>query len=99
METNIASIIALKNLIKSSDGSTMAIPKAIKYIKPHYDQLKLILDNLSQKESIEQLAFILSFLSIYFCTSESCYEALKYLVKSNLYQNADEWGFEYIKYG
>lgn len=90
------SIDAIKNFIKTSTASMTAVPKPLKFLRPHYDELTGLYDKWAPGPDRDSLADMLSVLGM---TSgdEERLDTLKYrlLSKSN---DLGAWGHEYIRH-
>ena len=89
-------IDAIKNFIKTSTSSMTAVPKPLKFLRPHYDELAALYENWPAGEDRDALADMLSVLGMTYGDEEKL-ETLKYrlLAKSD---DLGSWGFEYIRH-
>jgi 26S proteasome regulatory subunit N1 len=105
VELKMAALNALKDQIKSSTTSISSIPKALKYLLPHYVVLKSAHSQLAVDSLIAlNLAHILSVLAMTF-EDEGKKESVKpreslhyHLASRALNQPIDSWGHEYAKH-
>ena len=97
----LAAMASLRELIRTSTTSISSIPKALKYLLPHYGQLKTAYAELDPEQTLAQnLAFILSVLAMTAegdaATSNDCLRF--YLASQKLNEPIDAWGHEYTKH-
>ncbi|KAL2864672.1 proteasome regulatory particle base subunit RPN1 [Aspergillus lucknowensis] len=87
---------AIKNFIKTSTSSMTAVPKPLKFLRPHYDDLATLYDEWSAGAVKDSLADMLSVLGMTYGDEEK-FETLKYrlLTKS---EDLGSWGHEYIRH-
>ncbi|KAK2766933.1 proteasome regulatory particle base subunit [Arachnomyces sp. PD_36] len=87
---------AIKNFIKTSTSSMTAVPKPLKFLRPHYDELTAVYDKWPAGDEKDSLADMLSVLGMTYGDEEK-FETLKYrlLSKSN---DLGSWGHEYIRH-
>ncbi|KAL4741982.1 armadillo-type protein [Aspergillus similis] len=87
---------AIKNFIKTSTSSMTAVPKPLKFLRPHYDDLAALYDKWSAGATKGSLADMLSVLGMTYGDEEKL-ETLKYrlLTKSD---DLGSWGHEYVRH-
>lgn len=87
---------AIKTYIKTSTSSMTAVPKPLKFLRPHYDELTVLYDNWLVGPDKDSLADMLSVLGMTYGDEEKL-ETLKYrlLTKSD---ELGSWGHEYIRH-
>ncbi|EFE38265.1 hypothetical protein TRV_07042 [Trichophyton verrucosum HKI 0517] len=87
---------AIKTFIKTSTSSMTAVPKPLKFLRPHYDDLTKVYDEWSSGDNKDSLADILSVLGMTYGVEDKL-ETLKYrlLAKSD---DLGSWGHEYIRH-
>ncbi|KAL4872664.1 hypothetical protein BDV12DRAFT_182999 [Aspergillus spectabilis] len=87
---------AIKNFIKTSTSSMTAVPKPLKFLRPHYDDLAALYDKWSTGAVKDTLADTLSVLGMTYGDEEKL-ETLKYrlLTKS---EDLGSWGHEYVRH-
>ncbi|RAK79879.1 proteasome regulatory particle base subunit RPN1 [Aspergillus fijiensis CBS 313.89] len=87
---------AIKNFIKTSTSSMTAVPKPLKFLRPHYDDLTALYDKWPASPVKDSLADMLSVLGMTYGDEEKL-ETLKYrlLTKS---EDLGSWGHEYIRH-
>ncbi|KAE8133088.1 armadillo-type protein [Aspergillus pseudotamarii] len=87
---------AIKNFIKTSTSSMTAVPKPLKFLRPHYDELTEVYEKWSAGSVKDSLADMLSVLGMTYGDEEKL-ETLKYrlLTKS---EDLGSWGHEYIRH-
>ncbi|KAL9108464.1 MAG: hypothetical protein Q9227_006798 [Pyrenula ochraceoflavens] len=87
---------AIKNFIKTSTSSMTAVPKPLKFLRPHYDELTALYEKWPSGKDKDSLADMLSVLGMTYGDEEKL-ETLKYrlLAKSD---DLGSWGHEYIRH-
>ncbi|KAF3483179.1 26S proteasome regulatory subunit rpn-1 [Arthroderma uncinatum] len=87
---------AIKTFIKTSTSSMTAVPKPLKFLRPHYDDLAKVYEEWTPGDDKDSLADILSVLGMTYGVEDKL-ETLKYrlLAKSN---DLGSWGHEYIRH-
>ncbi|KAJ5194756.1 uncharacterized protein N7498_008194 [Penicillium cinerascens] len=87
---------AIKNFIKTSTSSMTAVPKPLKFLRPHYDDLAALYEKWTAGPIKDSLADMLSVLGMTY-GDEAKLETLKYRL---LAQSEDlaSWGHEYIRH-
>ncbi|KAM5454758.1 proteasome regulatory particle base subunit [Microsporum audouinii] len=87
---------AIKTFIKTSTSSMTAVPKPLKFLRPHYDDLTKVYDEWASGDDKDSLADILSVLGMTYGVEDKL-ETLKYrlLAKSD---DLGSWGHEYIRH-
>ncbi|KAJ6134005.1 hypothetical protein N7523_000327 [Penicillium sp. IBT 18751x] len=87
---------AIKNFIKTSTSSMTAVPKPLKFLRPHYDDLAALYEKWTAGPVQDSLADMLSVLGMTY-GDETKLETLKYRL---LAQSEDlaSWGHEYIRH-
>lgn len=94
--------LALQTLaaqIRASTTSMTSVPKPLKFMRPHYDTMKVVYDGLVEKAVVTQAvrntcADVISVLAM---TMGEPRECLKYRLKSNL-DDIGDWGHEYVRH-
>ncbi|SJM87827.1 probable 26S proteasome regulatory subunit RPN1 [Zygosaccharomyces bailii] len=90
------SLDKLKDFIKSSTSSMTAVPKPLKFLRPHYAEMCAIYDKWTNKELRSALAEVLSVLAMTY-SENNRHDSLKFaLLCENL--NIESWGHEYIRH-
>ncbi|KAJ9635033.1 proteasome regulatory particle base subunit [Knufia peltigerae] len=89
-------IDAIKNFIKTSTSSMTAVPKPLKFLRPHYDELAALYDKWSAGSDRDSLADMLSVLGMTYGDEEKL-ETLKYRLLSKS-DDLGSWGHEYIRH-
>ena len=86
----------IKTFIKTSTSSMTAVPKPLKFLRPHYDELAALYEKWPPGEDRDSLADMLSVLGMTYGDEEKL-ETLKYrlLTKS---EDLGSWGHEYIRH-
>ncbi|KAJ6184536.1 hypothetical protein N7519_005837 [Penicillium mononematosum] len=87
---------AIKNFIKTSTSSMTAVPKPLKFLRPHYDDLAGLYEKWVPGPVQNSLADMLSVLGMTYGDEEKL-ETIKYrlLAKS---EDLGSWGHEYIRH-
>ncbi|KIW33309.1 uncharacterized protein PV07_00167 [Cladophialophora immunda] len=91
------SIDAIKNFIKTSTSSMTAVPKPLKFLRPHYDEIAALYDKWPAGPDRDSLADMLSVLGMTY-GEEDKLETLKYRLLSNKSDDLGSWGHEYIRH-
>ncbi|KIW21489.1 hypothetical protein PV08_02069 [Exophiala spinifera] len=89
-------IEAIKNFIKTSTSSMTAVPKPLKFLRPHYDELAALYDKWPAGSDRDSLADMLSVLGMTYGDEEKL-ETLKYRLLSKS-DDLGSWGHEYIRH-
>jgi 26S proteasome regulatory subunit N1 len=87
---------AIKNFIRTSTSSMTAVPKPLKFLRPHYDELAALYDKWPAGEERESLADMLSVLGMTYGDEEKL-ETLKWRLLSKP-SDQGSWGHEYIRH-
>ncbi|EXJ84393.1 26S proteasome regulatory subunit rpn-1 [Capronia epimyces CBS 606.96] len=87
---------AIKNFIKTSTSSMTAVPKPLKFLRPHYDELTALYDKWPASPDRDSLADMLSVLGMTYGDEEK-FETLKYRLLSKS-DDLGSWGHEYIRH-
>ncbi|KAL1955154.1 hypothetical protein VTO42DRAFT_8969 [Malbranchea cinnamomea] len=87
---------AIKNFIKTSTSSMTAVPKPLKFLRPHYDELTALYDKWPAGDDKDSLADMLSVLGMTYGDEER-FETLKYRLLSKS-DDLGSWGHEYIRH-
>lgn len=86
----------LANEIKSSTSSMTSVPKPLKFLRPHYDSLKLVYEAWPNTHSMkEMMADVMSVLAMTMAPQGSR-ESLKFKMKGTQV-NVSSWGHEYVR--
>lgn len=87
---------AMKNFIKTSTSSMTAVPKPLKFLRPHYETMTKLYDEWPAGEDKTSLADVLSVIGMTF-SDEDRQDTLKYRL---LAPTADisSWGHEYVRH-
>ncbi|PWN50604.1 26S proteasome regulatory complex, non-ATPase subcomplex, Rpn1 subunit [Violaceomyces palustris] len=94
---------SLRTLIRTSTSSMTSVPKPLKFLRPHYPELKTIYDSWKLKDSDKSLfAEILSVLAMTY-SDNGQRETLLYRIKANDIQEGEAedpglWGNEYVRH-
>ncbi|KAG9781360.1 26S proteasome regulatory subunit rpn-1 [Exophiala dermatitidis] len=87
---------AIKNFIKTSTSSMTAVPKPLKFLRPHYEELTALYDKWPAGPDRDSLADMLSVLGMTYGDEEKL-ETLKYRLLSKS-DDLGSWGHEYIRH-
>lgn len=89
---------AIKNFIKTSTSSMTAVPKPLKFLRPHYDELTELYEKWEAGSDKDALADTLSVLGMTYGVEDKL-ETLKYrlLAKSSA-EDLGSWGHEYVRH-
>lgn len=92
------SIDTIKNYIKTSTSSMTAVPKPLKFLRPHYDDLALLYEKWPSGPDRDSLADMLSVLGMTYGDEEDL-QTLKYrLLSRSKNEDLGSWGHEYIRH-
>lgn len=96
----VTSLETMKNFIKDSTTSMTAVPKPLKFLRPHYELLTELYENWAEKgvsdKLLLQLADVISVLATT-RSDESKADSLKYRLLASDETIAD-WGHEYMRH-
>lgn len=89
----------LKNFIKNATTSLTAVPKPLKFLRPHYPLLTEIYGNWSGKsvEIKDRLSDVISVLAMTY-SDDGKNESLKYRLLCSLNDGLNDWGHEYMRH-
>jgi 26S proteasome regulatory subunit N1 len=87
---------ALKNFIRTSTSSMTAVPKPLKFLRPHYHALSGLYDQWPAGDLQKTLADVLSVLGMTY-SGEGKLESLKYRLLSTI-DDMGSWGHEYVRH-
>lgn len=90
------SLEALKNFIRTSTSSMTAVPKPLKFLRPHYPQLAELYDTWTDAKHKQQLADVLSVLAMTY-SGDGKRDALKFRLLSTT-DDLGSWGHEYVRH-
>eukprot|EP00331_Platyophrya_macrostoma_P004406 CAMPEP_0176425046 /NCGR_PEP_ID=MMETSP0127-20121128/11180_1 /TAXON_ID=938130 /ORGANISM="Platyophrya macrostoma, Strain WH" /LENGTH=873 /DNA_ID=CAMNT_0017806181 /DNA_START=32 /DNA_END=2653 /DNA_ORIENTATION=+ len=88
------SLELLKTEVKASTSSITSVPKSLRFLKPHYNQIKEIYEKTGPGDFKKSFAEFLSVLSITMGDVES-HQPLKYFLEGTQ-ANYLDWGTEYL---
>lgn len=86
----------MKNFIKTSTSSMTAVPKPLKFLRPHYEPLKKLYDEWPAGDDRNSLADVLSVIGMTF-SDEDRQETLKYRLLAPT-SDIGSWGHEYVRH-
>ncbi|KAJ8129496.1 hypothetical protein O1611_g4136 [Lasiodiplodia mahajangana] len=87
---------AMKNSIKTSTSSMTAVPKPLKFLRPHYQALTKLYEGWPETEDKASLADVLSVIGMTY-SDEERQDTLKYRLLSPS-QDIGSWGHEYTRH-
>lgn len=91
-----AALNHLANEIKSATSSMTSVPKPLKFLRPHYDSLKIVYNRWEESHAMKTLlADVLSVLSMTMAVAGSR-ECLKFKLLGTA-ADCSAWGHEYIR--
>ncbi|KAH8880666.1 26S proteasome regulatory subunit rpn-1 [Thozetella sp. PMI_491] len=95
---------AMKNFIKTSTSSMTAVPKPLKFLRPHYEALTQLYEDWPQGDNRTSLADVLSVIGMTF-SDEDRQDTLKYRLLARSEDKSDDksedissWGHEYVRH-
>lgn len=86
----------MKNSIKTSTSSMTAVPKPLKFLRPHYETMTKLYDEWPAGEDKSSLADVLSVIGMTY-SDEDRQDTLKYRLLSPT-QDIGSWGHEYVRH-
>ncbi|CRG83951.1 26S proteasome regulatory subunit rpn-1 [Talaromyces islandicus] len=93
-----AALDAIKNFIKTSTSSMTAVPKPLKFLRPHYDELTELYEKWAAGADKDSLADTLSVLGMTYGVEDK-FETLKYrLLAKSSEEDLGSWGHEYVRH-
>lgn len=90
----LSALNVLSTKIKASTTSMTSVPKPLKFMRPHYDTMKLIYEKIKSPNVKKVCADIVSVLAMTMGDGREC---LKYRLLSDL-DKIGEWGHEYVRH-
>ncbi|KAI2637135.1 26S proteasome regulatory complex, non-ATPase subcomplex, Rpn1 subunit [Hypomontagnella submonticulosa] len=87
---------AMKTSIKTSTSSMTAVPKPLKFLRPHYPTMTKLYDEWPEGEDKSSLADVLSVIGMTF-SDEDRQDTLKYRLLSPT-EDIGSWGHEYVRH-
>jgi len=85
----------LSNEIKTATASMTSVPKPLKFLRPHYDELKSFFTTMAAGENKRALADVLSILAMTMA-AEGSKESLHFKMQGNS-TDIGSWGHEYVR--
>ncbi|KAL2890395.1 26S proteasome regulatory subunit rpn-1 [Ceratocystis lukuohia] len=85
----------MKTSIRTSTSSMTAVPKPLKFLRPHYETLKVVYEDWPSGNNKDSLADVLSAIGMTF-SDEDNQDTLKYRLLSPT-TDIDSWGHEYVR--
>ncbi|KAK4193741.1 armadillo-type protein [Podospora australis] len=89
-------IEAMKTFIKTSTSSMTAVPKPLKFLRPHYETMTKLYDEWPAGDDKNSLADVLSVIGMTF-SDEDRQDTLKYRLLAPT-QDIGSWGHEYVRH-
>lgn len=86
----------MKNFIKTSTSSMTAVPKPLKFLRPHYEPMTKLYDEWPVGDDKNSLADVLSVIGMTF-SDEDRQDTLKYRLLAPT-QDIGSWGHEYVRH-
>ncbi|EFW98665.1 26S proteasome regulatory subunit [Grosmannia clavigera kw1407] len=87
---------AMKNFIKTSTSSMTAVPKPLKFLRPHYETMTKLHDEWPTGNDKTSLADVLSVIGMTY-SDEGRQDTLKYRLLAPT-QDIGSWGHEYVRH-
>ena len=87
---------AMKNFIKTSTSSMTAVPKPLKFLRPHYETMTGLYDEWPAGDDRTSLADVLSVIGMTY-SDEDRQDTLKYRLLAPT-QDIASWGHEYVRH-
>ncbi|AEO55255.1 hypothetical protein MYCTH_2298906 [Thermothelomyces thermophilus ATCC 42464] len=87
---------AMKTFIKTSTSSMTAVPKPLKFLRPHYETMTKLYDEWPAGDDKNSLADVLSVIGMTF-SDEDRQDTLKYRLLAPT-QDIGSWGHEYVRH-
>ncbi|XP_012258309.1 26S proteasome non-ATPase regulatory subunit 2 [Athalia rosae] len=84
----------LRSQIRASTTSMTSVPKPLKFMRPHYDTMKLIYDKINDEKTKELCSDVISVLAMSMGEGREC---LKYRLTGSALE-IGEWGHEYVRH-
>lgn len=94
-EFHLQALESMRDLIRSSTTSMTSVPMPLKFLKPHYDNLKSACEKMEQGKSRNLCSSIVSVLAMS-QEPNGEFDCLRYCLKSNQ-TNVGDWGHEYVR--
>jgi len=89
-----AALEQLRSQIRSSTTSMTSVPKPLKFLRPHYDEVKLCYEKIVDTENKKFCADVISVLAM---TASEKRECLKFRLLGS-FENIGSWGHEYVRH-
>lgn len=86
----------MKNFIKTSTSSMTAVPKPLKFLRPHYETMTKLYDAWPAGDDRNSLADVLSVIGMTY-SDEERQDTLKYRLLAPT-QDIGSWGHEYVRH-
>jgi len=88
---------AMKNFIKTSTSSMTAVPKPLKFLRPHYETMTNLYEEWAAGDDKDSLADVLSVIAMTF-SDEDRQDTLKYRLLAPSISDIGSWGHEYVRH-
>ncbi|POR36192.1 26S proteasome regulatory subunit rpn-1 [Tolypocladium paradoxum] len=95
-ELHKTALEAMKTSIKTSTSSMTAVPKPLKFLRPHYETLVKLYDEWPDDENRTSLADVLSIIGMTY-SDEDRQDTLKYRLLAPT-SDISSWGHEYVRH-
>jgi len=95
VDLHFPALETLKQLIRTSTSSMTSVPKPLKFLRPHYDRLITIYNEMKEESNKKHLSDIISVLAM--TSSEAKRETLKYRFSGST-EAIQLWGHEYVRH-
>jgi len=86
----------MKTFIKTSTSSMTAVPKPLKFLRPHYETMKQLYEDWPSGDDKTSLADVLSVIGMTY-SDEDCQDTLKYRLLAPT-EDISSWGHEYVRH-
>lgn len=90
----LPSLEIMRTLICAATTSMTSVPKPLKFLKPHYNNLKAVVEKITEPKAKALCADIVSVLAM---TNTEGTECLQYRLMGSK-EGLIEWGHEYVRY-
>lgn len=87
-------LVQMSNLIKASTTSMTSVPKPLKFLRRHFPTLKEIYDRITDDETRQFCAEVISVLAMTISDQRDC---LKFKLLG-IERDIGEWGHEYVRH-
>lgn len=101
LDLYLPSLESMKKFIRESTSSMTAVPKPLKFLRPHYPALVSLTDKWDNKEYKQKLSDILSIIGMTYSDTDGPQyhlDSLRWRLQSNVDSAIGEWGHEYLRH-